>query len=238
MQKSISYRLIAGLLAGALLVAGGEALAGPKRCAAARGKGGRVEQRACKKDAGEGTASKGDAKGDDKIAGETVRRIRGGPHIEVHARDLRLTDASREKLEHIAERYHKATKKRLVITGGTRTPQRQAELMFEKLAHGEDIVALYEHKQAATDVLNAYKDAKGKGQRKRELIKIIKGVIDGQIAQGLYLSKHLKSGAIDVRSRDMTPEREKAFRAAVAEEPGVHLIDERKSAEPHLHLSL
>lgn len=234
MHKSIVHRLIAGLLAGALLVTGGEALAGPKRCAAARGKGGKLEQRACKKEAEEGAS----AKGDDKIAGETVRRVRGGPDIEVHARDLRLTDASREKLEHIAARYHKATKRRLVITGGTRTPQRQAELMFEKLSHGENIVALYEHKQAATEVLHTYDDAKAKGQRKRELIKLIKGTIDAQIAQGVYVSKHLKSGAIDVRSRDMTPEREKAFRAAVAEEPGVHLMDERKSAEPHLHLSL
>jgi hypothetical protein len=236
------HRLIAGLLVGALLVAGGDALAGPKRCAAARGKGDRVEQRACKQQEPDDAADKDDATSDaagkDDKPAEKVRRVRGGPHLDVHARDLRLTDTDRGKLERIAERYHKATKKRLYITGGTRTPERQAQLMYEKLAHGDDIVHLYENQHAAAEVLASYKDAKAKGQRKRELVKTLKATIAAQIARGEYVSKHLKSGAVDVRSRDMTPDREKAFRAAVAAEPGVHLVDERKSAEPHLHLSL
>jgi hypothetical protein len=36
----------------------------------------------------------------------------------------------------------------------------------------------------------------------------------------------------------MTPARVQAFRAAVAAEPGVILIDERDAAEQHFHLSL
>ena len=63
-------------------------------------------------------------------------------------------------------------------------------------------------------------------------------VTGAQMAQGIFVSRHLRSGAADVRSRDMTAAREAAFRAAVAEEAGVVLLDERRSAEPHLHLSL
>ena len=58
------------------------------------------------------------------------------------------------------------------------------------------------------------------------------------MARGVYVSKHLSAGAADVRSRGMTPAQEKALRAAVAAEPGVQLLDERGSAEPHFHLDL
>lgn len=230
--KKLLNQAVAWAIAAGLLLASGAASAGPKRCSAARGNKANVTDRACKR--GDG----GDAESNKPAEEKGVRRVRSGPHIEVVARDLRLTDIARERLERIAARYHKATGRRLVVTGGTRTPQRQAELMLEKLAHREDIVALYENKQAATEVKNAYTDGKARGLRKKGLIRAIAEVIEGQIARGVYVSKHLKSGAADVRSRDMTPPREEAFRAAVKEEPGVVLLDERQSAEPHLHLSL
>ncbi len=167
-----------------------------------------------------------------------LRKVPAGPHIEIHARDMRLDDVARERLGRIATRYFKATRRKLVLTGGTRTPGRQAELMFDKLAHGEDIVALYENKPAATEVRDAYREAVGKGLKKAALIKAIRERIESLIARGSYVSKHLKSGAADVRSRDMSPRQAEALRAAVKEEAGVTLLDERASAEPHFHLSL
>lgn len=217
----VARRLIGALLAACVALAAGGADAGPKRRPA----------REVKVDADKPSSGS-------KASSDGPRRVRSGAHIEVLARDLRLTDVAREKLERIAARYHKTTKKRLVVTGGTRTPERQAKLMLEKLTHGEDIVALYENKAAATEVRDAYRDGLARKLKRPALVKVLKGVIDGQVARGVYVSKHLQSGAADVRSRDMTPPREAAFRAAVAEEPGVVLLDERKSAEPHLHLSL
>jgi hypothetical protein len=167
-----------------------------------------------------------------------LRKVQAGPHIEIHARDMRLDDVARERLGRIADRYFKATHRKLVLTGGTRTPGRQAELMFEKLAHGEDIVALYENKAAATEVHDVYQEAVGKGLKKKALIKVIRERIESLISRSSYVSKHLKSGAADVRSRDMKPSQAEALRAAVKEEPGVTLLDERSSAEPHFHLSL
>ncbi|MEO5860661.1 MAG: hypothetical protein ABIR33_17145 [Pyrinomonadaceae bacterium] len=165
-------------------------------------------------------------------------KVKASRHIEVHARDMRLDDTARERLERIAARYFKATRRKLVLTGGTRTPGRQAELMFEKLAHGEDIVALYENKAAATEVRDVYQDALDKGLKKKALIKAIRERIESLISRGSYVSKHLKSGAADVRSRDMKPRQAEALRAAVKEEAGVTLLDERSGAEPHFHLSL
>lgn len=174
----------------------------------------------------------------DAVLGVAVKKVRSGPHLEVVARDLRLDDTSRERLERIAQRYFEATRRRLVVTGGTRTPERQAELMLEKLAHGEDIVALYENKAAVTEIRNLYRASAGTRQPKKQLIHALRDVITAQMDKGIFVSRHLKAGAADVRSRDLKAPQEAAFRRAVADEPGVILIDERSSAEPHLHLGL
>lgn len=174
----------------------------------------------------------------DVVAGVTVRKIRSGPHLEVVARDLRLDDTASERLERIAQRYFAATRRRLVVTGGTRTPERQAELMLEKLAHGDDLVALYENKAAVTEIRNLYRESAGTRQPKKQLVRAVRDAILAQMDKGIYVSRHLKAGAADVRSRDFKAAQEAAFRAAVADEPGVVLVDERASAEPHLHLGL
>ncbi len=167
-----------------------------------------------------------------------VRKVAPTVHMEVLARDLRLTDTNAERLARIAVRYFKATKKRLVVTGGTRTPQRQAQLMFDKLKRGDDVVGLYENKAAATEVRGAYRDAVARGEKRKGTIRAMREVIDAQIGRGTYVSKHLKSGAVDVRSWNMEGALEKSLREAVKQEPGVTLMDERDGPEPHFHLNL
>jgi hypothetical protein len=186
----------------------------------------------------EGTRAEADARGGSKSADEPLRRIAGTMHMEVLARDLRLTEANAQRLKRIAARYFKATRKRLVVTGGTRSPLRQAQLVYEKLKHGEDILALYENKGAATELRAAYRDAVAKGLKRKATIRAIREAIDAQIAQGIYISKHLRSGAVDVRSWNMSAAQEKALRDAVKQEPGASLQDEREGVEPHFHLNL
>lgn len=167
-----------------------------------------------------------------------LRRVRGGMHLEVKARDLRLRGADEEKLRRIAGRYFKATRKRLVVTGGTRTPERQAELMIEKLRHHDDLLALYEHKAAATEIANTYRDASSRSRSRKQVARAVSDVIKAQMARKIYVSKHLQSGAVDVRSWGMTAPQEKALKDAFKEEPGVSMLDERKGPEPHFHLNL
>ena len=166
-----------------------------------------------------------------------TRLVRTGPDLDVQTGNLRLTEAARARLERIAARFHKVTKRRLVITGGSRTPTRQAELMHEKLDHGDNLLALYE-KALATEIQGAYHDGVKRHFTRPKQIVAIRDVILAQIKRGLYVSRHLQAGAADVRSINMTPARVQAFRAAVAAEPGVTLLDERDAAEQHFHLSL
>ncbi len=172
-----------------------------------------------------------------RAAGQPIRLLRTGPDLDVQTANLRLSDAARGRLERIAARYRKVTKRRLVITGGFRTPTRQAELMFEKLEHGDNLFALYE-KASATEIQSAYRDGVKRHFTRPRHIAAIRAVLLAQIKRGIYISRHLQAGAADVRSINMTPARVQAFRAAVAAEPGVILLDERDAAESHFHLSL
>jgi len=164
-------------------------------------------------------------------------RVRSSPQLGVEARELVLTALARERLERIAGRYFKATGRRLVVTGGTRTPARQAELMVQKLNNGEDILLLYDQ-QPALEVREAYRHAVAKRYGKQRLVRAVRETIEAQIRRGVYISRHLQADAVDVRSLGMTPARFAAFRNAVAAEPGVTIIDERGATEPHLHLTL
>ena len=169
---------------------------------------------------------------------EPLRKVKGNMHLEILARDLRLTESNTKRLERIASRYYKATKKRLVVTGGMRPPARQAQLMYEKLVHGDDIVNLYENKAAATEVRNAYQDAVAKRLKRKATVRAIREVIEAQMSRGVYVSKHLKANAVDVRSWNMKGKLEQALKDAVKAEAGVSMMDERDGAEPHFHLNL
>jgi hypothetical protein len=169
---------------------------------------------------------------------EPLRKVKGTMHMEILARDLRLTDANAKRLERIATRYFKATKSRLVVTGGSRTPVRQAQLMYDKLVHGDDIVAIYENKGAATEVRNAYRDAAAKRLKRKATIRAMREVIEGQMSRNVFVSKHLKANAVDVRSWNMKGRLEEALKEAVKSEAGVTMMDERDGAEPHFHLNL
>jgi hypothetical protein len=169
---------------------------------------------------------------------EALRKVAGTTSMDVVARDLRLTDTNAERLKRIAARYFRATHKRLVVTGGTRTPQRQAQLMLAKLKRGEDIVAHYENTQAALEIRDVYRDGTSRRLTRKQMIRAIKSTISAQIERGVFVSKHLHAGAVDVRSWNMEGDLEQALREAVKQEPGVTLMDEREGPEPHFHLNL
>lgn len=169
---------------------------------------------------------------------EPLSPVAATTHMQVLARDLRLTPTNAERLKRLAASYYKATRKRLVVTGGTRPPLRQAQLMYDKLKRGEDLLALYENKAAAVEIRNAYRAGVGRSLSRKRVVLMLKEVIEAQMGRGVYVSKHLGSGAVDVRSWDMSAAMEQALREAVKREPGVSLMDERKSAEPHFHLTL
>ena len=169
---------------------------------------------------------------------DPLRKLDRPRHIEIRARDMRLRESSIGRLERVAARYHAATRARLVVTGGYRSPRRQAELMASKLAEGEDIAALYAEKGAAAEIRDAYLAGALRKQPRAQLVEIVLGVIDAQIARGVFVSLHLQGKAADVRSRGMTAAQIDALKSAIEAEPGTVMVDERDGESPHFHLKL
>ncbi|MCA9514005.1 MAG: hypothetical protein KC635_03600, partial [Myxococcales bacterium] len=133
----------------------------------------------------------------------------------------------REKLGAIAERFYAKTRHVLYVTSGTRSPEEQARAMYKKLRLGDRLRAY--RNRAAVDPLVAIYD---KGRRKRRPEKEIVGemarVIAGQCERGVYLSRHLKAHAFDLRSYDLTSSQRRTLVAIVREVGGVYVLQEKR----------
>lgn len=138
----------------------------------------------------------------------------------------------KKKVKKIADSYFDLAKKEIVVTSGTRSSQSQAEAMHTKLAGGDDL-AVYSSQEAAQQIKKIYDEGVKNKSKKSDVIDKIKAEIDGQIEKGLYISMHLKKGAIDVRSRDMSNAQKEHFKAA-AKDVAVTVILE--TTPPHFHL--
>lgn len=136
------------------------------------------------------------------------------------------------KVKKIADAYHLATNKKIVVTSGARTAQSQAEAMYSKLAGGDNL-AVYSNQSAARKIKEIYEKGMAAKKKKDTLIKEIKTEIDNQIKKGVYISKHMKKGAIDIRSKDMNmSEKEQLKKAA----KGVAVTVILETTPPHFHL--
>lgn len=143
-----------------------------------------------------------------------------------------LSTDIKEKVKKIADEYYKLSKKDIVITSGTRSTESQAAAMYGK-ASGGDKLSVYKDQASAKEVLNAY-DAGVKAKKtKTEIISDIKDKLDDQAKNGKYISKHLKKGAVDVRSRDMTETEKTNFKKAAA---GIATTVILETVPPHFHL--
>ena len=136
------------------------------------------------------------------------------------------------KVKKIADKYYTATKKDIVITSGTRTSKSQAEAMYGKLAGG-DKLTVYKNQTAAQEIKKSYDDAVTAKKLKPQVIQSIKSTIDSQILKKTYISKHLRKGAIDVRSRDMTPNNKIEFKKSTI---GIATKVILEVTPPHFHL--
>lgn len=144
-----------------------------------------------------------------------------------------ILDSSIEaKVKKIADKYYKLSKKGIVITSGTRSAKSQASAMYGKLSGG-DKLKVYKDQASAKAILESYNSSTGANKTKSQVLQGIQDKIEDQIKKGKYISKHLKNGAVDIRSRDMTEKDKTNFKKAAA---GVALITILEVTPPHFHL--
>lgn len=149
---------------------------------------------------------------------------------------VELAPAVEQKVEKIASAYFRRTGKELVVTSGTRDPARQAEAMHELFRHGADVLGLYKDKTAVREIKSAYDEERSAEHPPEAMIAALERVIRAQIDRGVFISAHLREGAVDIRNRDMTPAEKRAFLEGVDEVGGVFALEE--SRPPHYHLQI
>lgn len=143
-----------------------------------------------------------------------------------------LSSEIEAKVKQISDRYNALTGRTVVVTSGTRTARSQASAMYGKLAGGDDL-SIYKNQTAAQEIRQAYDDGVVAGRTQDEVIEGMEKVIEAQISQQVYISMHLRQGAVDIRSRDMSnTEKEKFIQAATGIASSIIL----ESTPPHFHL--
>jgi hypothetical protein len=139
----------------------------------------------------------------------------------------------------LAERVSARGRVEIVITSGPRTPESQAAAMYLKLVTGgrRTLEQLYRKADAAKEIKQAYLRASGARKRYPEVLRAMAAVIRAQMARGVYISPHLKGGAVDIRSRNLRARGKAALIEAVAGFHGMRMIREEKMP-PHFHLEI
>jgi peptidoglycan hydrolase-like protein with peptidoglycan-binding domain len=158
-------------------------------------------------------------------------RVASGNHYTVNA-GVHLSDNARERIGQIADEYFNRTGHSLRITDGTRTAQDQAERIYDKILAND--TGIYRNQTALAEIRRAY-DAGVRTHRSRaQIVNEMAAVIQDQMGRGVYISRHLRAGAVDVSVRNMTARDERAFRESVAAVGGVTVL--RETRPPHFHL--
>jgi hypothetical protein len=147
-----------------------------------------------------------------------------------------LSLAVAAKVEQIDEAFFARTGKRLVITSGTRDAARQAKAMYKVLSLGGDIIRLYKNKAAATEIKQAYDSGRAGGKTPDDVVTAMYEAIRGQMSRGIYISAHLRAGAVDIRNRTMSQSEKKSFATSVADMEDIRMIEE--FSPPHFHVQI
>ena len=150
---------------------------------------------------------------------------------------MRLTVPVEHRVSQLADHFFAKARRELVITSGTRSPEEQATAMYLKLILRSDLRRLYRKWEAAQEIKRAYSAGWTKRLRRPQIIAAMADVIRAQMKEGIYVSPHLKAGAVDIRSRSWRAGTKAAFQRAAASFSGLRLLREEKTP-PHFHLEI
>lgn len=148
---------------------------------------------------------------------------------------IELNPLLREAISDVAAIYFKKTKRKLEITSGIRSPSRQADAMYVKLASGGSL-AIYGRQALTQPIMAAYREGRKKRWTRERTVAAMANVIKRQMDEGHFLSRHLQGRAFDVRVKGMTGRQRSAFIQAVKQAGGLRLLQETKP--PHFHIEL
>lgn len=143
-----------------------------------------------------------------------------------------LSPLLRRQVAKTASRFCEATGKQITVTDGLRTPQDQAFELLEILKLDPDL-SVYRNRAAALEISREYLRSVAEGLDHQEIVARLNEIITRQMSQGVFISAHLTSLAVDVRCRDMSPTERTIFREIASQTATKVLLE---SHPPHFHL--
>jgi hypothetical protein len=167
---------------------------------------------------------------------KNTTRADGSPHRFSQLSDVVLSGPVADKVDEIDDAYFRRTGKHLTVTSGTRDSVQQARAMYKMMRLGGDPLRLYRNKEAAREIKRAYEQGRGAKKSADDIVTDVHSVIQKQVARGVYISAHLRAGAVDVRSRDLSRAEKKHFTVSIAGMKDVQMLEE--FTPPHFHLQI
>jgi hypothetical protein len=170
------------------------------------------------------TPSKGKAAGGKKSAAVAHRRRHGRRHLRRKARHYSAAARARERFKRIESDYERRTRKHLVVTDRGRTPSQQARAIRGLIRrHGVEYVRnLYINRPAINEILAAHLENRRHPQRAQ---RGMTRVIEAQVARDVFVSKHLRGLAVDIRRHGKGAARLSALRAAARKVGATVLVE-------------
>jgi hypothetical protein len=142
-------------------------------------------------------------------------------------------------LDKIGVEYFKRIGKKFNVNSGTRTPYRQAAAMYVKYAK-DKALSEYGGGAAIKEILAAIKTAQSVGKNSQGVVQAMADTIQSQVDRGIYISSHLKAGALDIAIvaspgvSAMTKAEKKAMIEIAAKVTGGKAFEETNP--PHIHI--
>lgn len=115
-----------------------------------------------------------------------------------HSAGIDLPDEVVSKANALADSVHLATGQRIHVTSGRRGVQRQAAAMYDNYLDKSE--PHYANTVAENEVHQAYRKGQRNGLSRDQTVASMADVLAAQTKQGIYLSRHMKSNAIDIRT--------------------------------------
>lgn len=121
----------------------------------------------------------------------------GGDHFTVGS-GVDLSSSARHTLRDIAENYYIRTCGMLKVHSGTRTAHQQAQAMWNNMYYSRNRQVHYRNTDAFDEIHEAYLEGRRAGANERAIVEAMTRVIEEQVRNGVYISRHLEGTAVDI----------------------------------------
>lgn len=121
--------------------------------------------------------------------GNVTPRFRSNPRLDLPPEVVRPANTLYNNIK-------ASTGYEIYVTSGRRGPDRQAAAMYDNYANGTP--PTYRDQVSEGQIRAAYTAGRNNGQSKAETVRDMAAVIQGQVDNGIYISRHLRAKSLDI----------------------------------------